>query len=269
MKSPFPGMDPFIETCGRWEDFHPKLIAEIERTLARRIPERYSVRLGIRPYIVLMNAEGKEESTFLPDVGLTGPAPFRVTADKTPAIAETETQDEPVSMRAFIPEPFRETFVEIYLNEPERRLITSIEVLSPSNKRNGSSGRELYLRKRQGILLNSSNLVEIDLLRGGTRMPMIDPWPKSPYTLLVAHRQSAPSCRVWPAHFQKPLPVIPVPLEEPDADVRLDLQPLIDEIYSRSRYAQDLDYTQTVSPRLKADEARWVKKQLKEWQGTR
>ncbi len=40
MKSPFPGMDPFIEECGLWADFHTKLIGEIERTLAVTLPER-------------------------------------------------------------------------------------------------------------------------------------------------------------------------------------------------------------------------------------
>ena len=48
MPSPFPGMDPFIEACGRWEDFHPKLIGEIERALAAALPERYFVSLGER-----------------------------------------------------------------------------------------------------------------------------------------------------------------------------------------------------------------------------
>jgi hypothetical protein len=39
MKSPFPGMDPYIEACGLGEDFHDKLVGEIERHLAEIIPE--------------------------------------------------------------------------------------------------------------------------------------------------------------------------------------------------------------------------------------
>jgi hypothetical protein len=38
--------------------------------------------------------------------------------------------------------------------------------------------------------------MEIDLLRGGQRMPMLDSWPDSPYTLLIG-RAGSPLCRVW------------------------------------------------------------------------
>ena len=79
----------------------------------------------------------------------------------------------------------RESFIEIYEQAPEIRLVTCIEVLSPSNKRPGTEGWELYLRKRNALLLGQASLVEIDLLRGGRRMPMVEPWPPSPYYLLV------------------------------------------------------------------------------------
>src|SRR3712207_9248145 len=83
-------------------------------------------------------------------------------------------------MRAFIEEEHREAFVEIYEGTPERRLVTCIEVLSPSNKRPGTPGWDLYLRKRQSLMLGGVHLVEIDLLRGGQRLPMLDPWPDCP-----------------------------------------------------------------------------------------
>ena len=44
MKSPFPGMDPFIEGCGLWEDFHGHLIEKIFETLAVTVPAKYVVR---------------------------------------------------------------------------------------------------------------------------------------------------------------------------------------------------------------------------------
>lgn len=44
-------MDPFIEACGRWEGFHTKLIAEMERNLAVMLPERYAVDIGERCYL--------------------------------------------------------------------------------------------------------------------------------------------------------------------------------------------------------------------------
>jgi hypothetical protein len=260
-------MDPYIEACGLWEDFHSKLIGEIERSLAATVPERYSVRLGERSYVVLADSEGKESHPFLPDVSMTSPRPPDKATAGT-AVAEPATDAEEVSLRAFIPTEYRETFVEIYEADPERLLVTCIEVLSPSNKRRGSEGWDLYLRKRQGLLLGAANLVEIDLLRGGQRLPMLDPWPNSPYTLLVCRRERAPYCRIRPAHFQRPLPSLSVPLTAPDPDVPLDLQPMIEAIYARSRYHRDIDYSRPLTPPLTAEETTWLAQQLQARQAT-
>ncbi len=109
-------MDPYIEACGMWADFHDDLIAEMKRALAPALLEHYVVRTGERSYVVLVDSEGKESRPFIPDLGVTNPA--------------------------------RESFDEIYETDPEQRLVTCIEVLSPSNKRRGTEGWELYQRKR-------------------------------------------------------------------------------------------------------------------------
>lgn len=262
MPSPFPGMDPFIEACGRWEDFHPKLIGEIERALAAVLPERYFVSLATRSYIVLAGTEGKEFKSFLPDVGVTTPAAKASAQRTTTAVAEI-VETEAISMEAFIALEFRETFIEIHELDPEERLVTCIEVLSPSNKRRGSKGWKRYVRKRNGLLLGAANLVELDLLRGGQRMPMMTQWPDSPYTLLVCREQRAPSCDVWPAHFRRPLPILQIPLAPPDEDVRLDLQPLLAAVYARARFDRRLDYTRPLQPALSDDDSAWLAEQLR------
>jgi cob(I)alamin adenosyltransferase len=48
MKSPFPGMDPYIEECGLFEDFHDALISEIKHAVADVLPARYVVRTAER-----------------------------------------------------------------------------------------------------------------------------------------------------------------------------------------------------------------------------
>ena len=187
MKSPFPGMDPYIEECGLWGDFHSHLIEKIGEKLADAAPEHYLVRTGERSYIVLVESEGKQSYGFLPDVRIDAPRRGKKASKKgSTALAEPAGDVEPITMRAFIQEEHREAFIEIYEANPAQRLVTSIEVLSPSNKRPGTEGWKLYQRKRQSLLLADVNLVEIDLLRAGQRMPMFDPWPDSPYTLLVA-----------------------------------------------------------------------------------
>ncbi|HYT95099.1 MAG TPA: DUF4058 family protein [Gemmataceae bacterium] len=263
MKSPFPGMDPYIEPCGYWGDFHNDLIAEIKRTLAAALPEKYRVRTGERDIIELVEEEGKRERAMYPDLGVTGPLAQPPAGEGGVAVAEPTTENAALSLRAFIAEEFREQFIEIHTTEPERRLVTCIEVLSPSNKRQGSTSREQYLRKRQALLLGAANLVEIDLLRGGTRMPMLDPLPKTPYYLLVGRWYKEAVCRVWPASYLRALPPIPIPLDRPDPDVTLDLQPLVNAIYERSRYGLDIDYTKPLDPPLADADRAWLVEQLK------
>lgn len=220
MQSPFPGMDPFIEACGLWEDCHNHLIEKIAERLAETVPERYHIRTGERSYVVLVGAESKSDE-------------------------------------------FRETFVEIYESGLEQRLVTCIEALSPSNKRPGSKGWKRYLRKRRSLLVGKVNLVEIDLLRAGERMPMLDAWPDSPYTLLVHRGTGTELCRVWPAHYRQPLPSLPVPLAKPDDDIRLEIQPMIEAIYARHRYEASIDYRKPLTPPLPREDAAWLKQHLK------
>jgi hypothetical protein len=278
MKSPFPGMDPFIEACGLWEDFHSKLIAEIERSLAPRLPAGYSVRTSERSYVVLQtsdesngfdkgNGTGLSRHGMVPDVVVVkssrgnGHAGQPQADEASSSVAVAEPSDQSITMRAFVEEEFRETFLEIYQLEPSRRLVTAIEVLSPSNKRPGTPGWNQFVRKRQSLLVSESNYIEIDLLRAGQRMPMNDDWPATPYYLLVSRRLRWGVCRVWPATSLEPLPEIPVPLMGSDPDVPLDLNPLIAAIYERSRYQMDIDYTDHSRGTLTAKEAHYLKAQ--------
>ena len=121
MKSPFPGMDPYIEASGLWEDFHSHLIEKIGERLADVAPEHYLVRTGERSYVALVESEGKKSYPFLPDVALSA----RRRPEKGPekggtALAEPLGEAEPVTMRAFVQEEHRETFVEIYETTPGR-----------------------------------------------------------------------------------------------------------------------------------------------------
>lgn len=264
MPSPFPGMDPYIEACGLWEDFHNHLVEQIAWQLADVAPKRYIVRTSKRSYLVLIESEGKKNYPFLPDVRVTTPRGRRKSEKKGgTAVAEPATEKKPHVLRAFIEEEHREKFVEIYETDPEMRLMTAIEILSPSNKRPNTEGWDLYQRKRQSILLDNVNLVEIDLLRGGQRMPMLDPWPTSPYVLMVARARKPHACLVWEAYFQHPLPAIPIPLAKPDADLSLGLQPLLDTIYRRFRYEQSIHYEAELTPPMTAEESAWWQEHLR------
>jgi hypothetical protein len=127
-------MDPFVEASGAWGDFHHNLVADIQRRLSPQLPRMYIARTEERSYMLVVESEEKASRAFIPDVSLTGPSSRFAVAD---APASTNGG---VSMRAFVELEFEETFLDIYELEPERRLVTSIEVLSPANKARGTKG---------------------------------------------------------------------------------------------------------------------------------
>ncbi|HKI37307.1 MAG TPA: DUF4058 family protein [Gemmataceae bacterium] len=266
MKSPFPGIDPYIEACGLWEGFHNRLINKIDVALGQILPRGYTIDTAVRSYVVLMESEGKDEYLAKPDVTVTHPTTAKKPRKKKGgvAVAASPEEAESVPMQAFVAEKFEETFVEIYAEGEERILVTCLEILSPSNKRRGTEGWLVYERKRQAMLLGRANFIELDLLRGGQKMPMLTHWPDSPYTLLVCRAFNAPYCRVWKAHFQHRLPTIPVPLLYPEPDLTLDLQPLLDSIYTLGRYDERIDYDRPLTPAQSDADAGLVRTFLKE-----
>jgi hypothetical protein len=143
----------------------------------------------------------------------------------------------------------------------ERRLVTCIEVLSPTNKR--GPGREEYTGKRWQILSGGAHLVEIDLLRVGARFPTAQPLPAAPYFVFLSYAQRRQVVEVWPIPFAQPLPVVPIPLLAGDPAVPLDLQQALAVVYDIIGYDELIDYAQTPPGPLTAAEAGWVEEQLR------
>ncbi|MCX7925654.1 MAG: DUF4058 family protein, partial [Fimbriimonadales bacterium] len=145
----------------------------------------------------------------------------------------------------------RERFIEIY-TRADRQLVTVIELLSPSNKRPNSAGRREYLEKRRQLFQARVNLVEIDLVLQGERMPTNEPLPEADYYALVARRYRLPVVEIYPWKLGEPMPTIPVPLLREDPDALLNLQEVYEQVYARARYDLQLDFSkplpESVSP---------------------
>ncbi|MGH7224123.1 MAG: DUF4058 family protein, partial [Gemmataceae bacterium] len=152
----------------------------------------------------------------------------------------------------------RLSFVEIR-DRRDRQLVTVLELLSPSNKRQGPD-REQYLAKRRQFLAGNVHLVEIDLLRGGPRMPVED-LPDCDYCIMVSRVEKRPDVGIWPVRLRERLPVIPIPLRAPDADARLDLQEALHHLYDAAGY-EDYIYTGASQPPLHPDDAAWARQFL-------
>jgi Protein of unknown function (DUF4058) len=257
MKSPFPGMDPFIEARGLWPDFHQRLMGRIADLVSQALPPQYVARLGHRTYIDRISDDlAGDETHFEPDVSLLqrgGPSappgggePAEVKAGAVIMHAAPSGSDT------------KEVYLDIFDLDPDRRLVTSIEVLSPANKRFRGTGWKQYARKRDLLLQGRANLVELDLLRGGRRHAMQEPWPDSPYYILVSKKWNVPACHVWPAYAIRPLPELEVPLERNDAELRIPLQECVDAVFAASRYGEDVRYDEPIVPLLSREESQLV-----------
>jgi len=225
MSSPFPGMDPFLER--HWLDVQTKLVAYAADTLNRDLP----------PDLIARDEERIA----------TGP------------------EGEPLPPAAQV-EPLTERFVTIFDASTEK-LITVIEFLSPSNKRRGEGLRD-YVGKRKALLAADVSVVEVDLNRSGDwqalLLPYIPPVRHTSAYRVTIHRADRPGqVQLFPIPLAARLPAIPVPLRPGDANLPLDLQPLIDQAYLNGRYARTLDYRAPCAPPLDADDDRWANDLLK------
>jgi hypothetical protein len=248
-------MDPFIE-ASNWPGFQTLLIGEIVAALVPQVRPRYAVILEQRVYIESVAEEPRE---IRPDVPITRP--------KEEVVSEGGVAVETVSVAApaytvTIPAPQEEPYLEIRLL-PGHELVTVIEVLSPSNKRDGAEGRQEYLKRRNEFLRSQVHLVEIDLLRGGLRAPTDQLLKPSTHYCVLVHRASArPFAKALEWTIRERLPVIPVPLAPGDADASVALQEVFDRAYERAGYDYLRDYTQPLFPALYGTDAQWVKEVL-------
>jgi Protein of unknown function (DUF4058) len=255
--SPFPGMDPFIESQ-IWEDFHHAMIEVVRESLIPHTRPRYVVRVEERVYVEHIP---HSDSMFIrPGVTVLERAASEAPLESMGATA-TPTVVTPVIRHLPVPEQVREAFLTIRERET-MEVVTVIAVLSPGNKRAGSDGRREYLRKREEVLLSATHLVELDLLRGGERLPTLEALPPGDYYAFVCREQRRFQAEVyaWPLH--RPLPPVPVPLRGADPDVVLDLQAIFTTVYDRAGYDYSLDYRHTLMPPLSEADQVWAQQLL-------
>ncbi len=256
MASPFPGMDPYLEGY-LWPDVHSALASKIRQQLTPLLRPKYIARLEI--YLTEDPCPEGEIGILYPDVEvLESPSRQHPTQVSTGVPTLTIT---PPSLTLPVPQPVEVKLTTIEIRDTAKnRLITSIEILSPVNKR--EPGLTTYRQKQKCLYQNHVHLLELDLLRRGTR-PFAQPrLPDVPYSVALTRAQ-ATQIEIWPIALTTPLPVIPVPLNTPDSDVPLDLQAALTAIYDEAAYDLSLDYSQPPPPPTLADaDAQWLRSQI-------
>jgi hypothetical protein len=248
-------MDPYLEG-EMWQEFHDRLANQISVQLLPMLRPKYVALLAKR-YAFGHSAFGivdipAEQRVIYPDVHVVTP---HESAAHQPGPTATLAPPS-VELASPVPEEVPLLSVEIR-DVAQRRLVTIIELLSPVNKR-GDGARE-YAERRGELLRTSTHLLEIDLLRQGSRIELLGTPPPAPYYVYLSRSERRPATQVWAVALRQPLPVVPVPLLPPDPDVALDLQAAVEACFALVGYEQLLDYRAPLPPpELSAEDAAWV-----------
>ena len=261
MPGPFPGMDPWLEQ--HWGDVHTSIVTYCRDRLQGGLPANLRARVEERVFL-----EWEEQGEFQGRTSVPG-----VRAVEYPKSGQTRETGVAVvdADPAMKVKPFEEATTERFIGIRDYstggRLVTVIEVLSPSNKERGRS-RDAYLKKREELHDAHVNLVEIDLLR---TKESIDAIPRAelpdeyhtPYLVTVSREDSmGREYEIYKAPLDRRLPIIRVPLRPSDDDVILAIQPLVNDAYDRGGY-DIIDYKKPPRPPLEGAAAEWADQLLK------
>jgi hypothetical protein len=267
-------MDPWLESPSIWPDLHDRLANDISIHLNLVLPRPYYARLEARPQVEAIDIEQETASSrrIIPDVTVLS-SKQRLASNGGVAVLDARTTVSPFVEVEYPSEPIQHKFVEIRDPRHGHKLITLIEIASPANKRHGEE-RELYEKKFGETYQSDASIIEIDLLRGGERIlhdALLEAHisllkPPADYLVLVNRswrRKKGLSYQVFPFGLRDPLPCIPVPLREPEAEVLLDLQVVFQKSYDGGPYRRGaVNYAEPPDPPLRHEDVIWAHERL-------
>ena len=239
MTRPFPGMDPYLEMQPFWGDFAPAMLTAMRNELMGRLFPDYEVRM--EEYL-LVSSDDELRHRVAPDISISTPHWWSNGGESTDAAGGIGLA-ELTSVELDYPdeEPLTQRHLTV-IHRPTDRVVTVIELLSPSNKVANQEGPGGYLQKRAEFLASPCHLIEIDLLRGGRRLPMGGPLPQGDYFVYIGRvgRKWRAQVIAWPLRAK--LPKIPVPLLPEDPEAELDLAAAFEAAYEPPFYSRRLPY---------------------------
>lgn len=245
----FPGMDPYLEHPDLWPGVHSRLVVYIADQLQPMLGSRYLAAVEERVYL-----EGADRE-IIPDVWLKRQS---LSSGGT-ALAEAPANGCEVLIAPDL--EIHESYIAILDRATNQRIVTVIEVVSPSNKHPGP-GRESYLSKQHEVRHSDAHLVEIDLLRDG---PSVVAAPHhrlqrlGNYDYLVCVERAGQRGRfeIYRRSLRDQLPTVNIPLAGDDPDVQLQLQDAVAKVYTAGSYRDRIDYLKPCVPQLSAELQSW------------
>ncbi|MBE9140129.1 DUF4058 family protein [Nodosilinea sp. LEGE 07088] len=253
MPSPFPGMNPYLENPDLWPEVHHLLIGLLAETLNPQLLPTYRVAIEKRVY----QLSGEDALLIgIPDVAIASAQ--AKTHPSSVAVVSPSTQ--PVAVLLPMPIEVQEGYLEVR-EVATQTVVTVIEVLSPANKRPGR-GREAYLQKRDRVLGSHTHLVEIDLLRSGTPMPMAGAGARSDYRILVSRHERRPQAELYPFTLREPIPPFAVPLKPHSQEPMVLLDDLLQRVIERAGLSVVLNYQVAPVPEVAEGDRAWLQELL-------
>jgi len=247
MPTPFPGMDPYLERRDHWHAVHTRLLVAIADALGPQVWPHYRVDIELRTYIALLTSESLAG---IPDV-LVMSSPREVGHPIAPAIGIA-----PQVVEVPMPEEIHERYL-VVREVTTQDVVTVVEILSLANKLT-HEGREAYAAKRTIVLGSKTNLVEMDLLRAGSPLPLFQAG-QSDYRILISPAPSRPRAMAYTLSVRDPLPTLSIPLQPGAPEPTLPLNQLLHDLYERARYDLAIDYSQPPVPPLHDDDLAWAR----------
>jgi len=252
MRPSFPGMDPWLEHPDIWPDVHNSLITAIRDVLNPQVVPRYVVRVESRTTVL----SGLDvDLVYRPNLAVRVAHLSSPSRASNVAVVE-RTQIQPVPVLVPIEQDeVEETYLAIQ-ELPGRKLVTVIEVLSPTNKKT-KDARGGYLEKRHNLIRSGVN-VEIDLLRAGEPMPVRNAPPRSDYRILISRPRRSRNSDLYGFSYKTAIPDIPIPLLPADDEPLLHLNDVLHDVVDKARYDLTIDYRVAPEPPLPPEDQVWA-----------
>lgn len=258
--NPYPGinahLNSFLQTPGTreeasyWPTFHGQTIVQMVITLNLHLPDNY-IALNERSF------QSRSLEDFVGTLAIQQPRPDvtvfqrQTSAVSTPLAVSTATPTWEAAL-ADVVEPIRQPMAvairELVAPRELGRIVTWIELLSPSNKPSGSH-YDTYAIKRVEALETDVPLIEIDYLHE-SRSPLLQ-LPRylhdadaTPFSIIVSDPRpnwAQGKVQVYGFHIGQPIPAFPLPLAGEER-VMFDLNAVYRNTFQTGRWHIFLDY---------------------------